>query len=245
MRRYPIPTKYTLIIRLHSESGEQRELVYTGDTLPQANLKLLDSIDEAAFQISGYDADFIEFTTPNFLGCYSTASGSALRITDFEGAKRAILQCLSIFWDLRVRPGIRRISDLDPGMEDWDEDNLEKATRSLGRKFAECERLLVEFSDQWVREQKKKLRREWVSDRAQAREEKRFAKARDKAIRKGQIPADSRLHPDADPLDPHGDGTLREGDAVFDAVMKGQVVSGTRNSDGWTLDTHDPDDKVE
>lgn len=35
-----------------------------------------------------------------------------------------------------------------------------------------------------------------------------------------------------DPLDPHGDGTLRPGDPVFDAVMRGNAVIGNRSDDG-------------
>lgn len=39
-----------------------------------------------------------------------------------------------------------------------------------------------------------------------------------------------------DPLDPHGDGTLRPGDPIFDATMRGEVVYGTRGPGGWTME---------
>lgn len=37
---------------------------------------------------------------------------------------------------------------------------------------------------------------------------------------------------ETDPLDPHGDGTLRPGDDLFDAMMRGEAVMGTRRPDG-------------
>ncbi len=36
-----------------------------------------------------------------------------------------------------------------------------------------------------------------------------------------------------DPLDPHGDGTLRAGDPIFDAMMRGNAVHGTFGDEGW------------
>lgn len=36
-----------------------------------------------------------------------------------------------------------------------------------------------------------------------------------------------------DPLDPHGDGTLRKGDPIFDAMMKGNAVLGNFGPEGW------------
>lgn len=48
-----------------------------------------------------------------------------------------------------------------------------------------------------------------------------------------------------DPLDPHGDGTLRPGDPVFDALMRGEAVVGNYDEEkGWEIETHrvkDPD----
>lgn len=40
---------------------------------------------------------------------------------------------------------------------------------------------------------------------------------------------------DYDPLDPHGDGTLRPGDPVFEAAMRGETMIGNRGPDGWTF----------
>lgn len=41
---------------------------------------------------------------------------------------------------------------------------------------------------------------------------------------------------DYDPLDPHGDGTLRPGDPIFDAMMRGKAMVGRRNDDGtWDM----------
>lgn len=42
-----------------------------------------------------------------------------------------------------------------------------------------------------------------------------------------------------DPLDPHGDGTIREGDALYDILMGGGgAVRGTRNEDGtWEVES--------
>ena len=37
-------------------------------------------------------------------------------------------------------------------------------------------------------------------------------------------------------LDPHTDGTLREGDVLFDALMEGKTVMGTRTPKGWDLE---------
>lgn len=37
---------------------------------------------------------------------------------------------------------------------------------------------------------------------------------------------------DYDPLNPHGDGTLRPGDPIFEAAMRGNSVVGTLNEDG-------------
>jgi hypothetical protein len=42
-----------------------------------------------------------------------------------------------------------------------------------------------------------------------------------------------------DPLDPHGDGTLRLGDPVFDAAMRGHAMYGTFGPDGWKLEEKD------
>ncbi|WIF20578.1 hypothetical protein SEA_JFLIX2_88 [Rhodococcus phage Jflix2] len=43
-----------------------------------------------------------------------------------------------------------------------------------------------------------------------------------------------------DPLDPHGDGTLRPGDPIFDAAMRGNGVHGVRRDDGsWELEEHE------
>jgi hypothetical protein len=39
-----------------------------------------------------------------------------------------------------------------------------------------------------------------------------------------------------DPLNPHGDGTLREGDTIFDAMMRGNVMIGNFGSDGWVFE---------
>ena len=45
-----------------------------------------------------------------------------------------------------------------------------------------------------------------------------------------------------DPLDPHGDGTLRQGDPVFDAVMKGKSVMGHYDPNGtWTFTEREMD----
>jgi hypothetical protein len=41
-----------------------------------------------------------------------------------------------------------------------------------------------------------------------------------------------------DPLDPHGDGTLREGDPVFDAMMRGNAVHGNFGPGGWKFDEY-------
>ena len=38
-----------------------------------------------------------------------------------------------------------------------------------------------------------------------------------------------------DPLNPHGDDTLRPGDFIYDAAMRGNDVYGERNDDGWNL----------
>lgn len=43
--------------------------------------------------------------------------------------------------------------------------------------------------------------------------------------------------PEPHPLDPHGDGTLRPGDPIFDAAMRGYGVVGVVNPDGtWELE---------
>lgn len=44
-----------------------------------------------------------------------------------------------------------------------------------------------------------------------------------------------------DPLDPHGDGTIRQGDPMYDLMMNstGGVVVGNKNNDGtWDIKTH-------
>lgn len=44
-----------------------------------------------------------------------------------------------------------------------------------------------------------------------------------------------------DPLDPRGDGTLRPGGPIFDAMMRGEAVYGNRQDDGsWRME-HTPD----
>lgn len=38
------------------------------------------------------------------------------------------------------------------------------------------------------------------------------------------------------PLDPHGDGTLRPGDPIFEAAMRGESTFGVRRPDGkWDV----------
>lgn len=45
-----------------------------------------------------------------------------------------------------------------------------------------------------------------------------------------------------DPLDPHGDGTIRPGDPMFDLMMKGTFVYGNRRPDGkWDVESLDED----
>ncbi len=39
-----------------------------------------------------------------------------------------------------------------------------------------------------------------------------------------------------DPLNPHGDGTLRAGDPLFDAIMRGNVLRGTFGAQGWKFE---------
>ncbi len=46
-----------------------------------------------------------------------------------------------------------------------------------------------------------------------------------------------------DPLDPHGDGTLRRGDPIFDAVMRGNAVYGNFGPQGWTFNEFGDDEK--
>lgn len=41
----------------------------------------------------------------------------------------------------------------------------------------------------------------------------------------------------SDPLDPHGDGTLRAGDPIFDAMMRGEAIMGNFGPNGWEYDT--------
>lgn len=58
-----------------------------------------------------------------------------------------------------------------------------------------------------------------------------------------RTPAHESTTSERDPLDPHGDGTIREGDAMYDLLMGagsyGAVV-GTRNDDGtWDLKSYD------
>ena len=51
-----------------------------------------------------------------------------------------------------------------------------------------------------------------------------------------------------DPLDPHGDGTIREGDPIFDILMNsgGRGVIGNRRSDGtWDVEIIGDDDEDE
>lgn len=46
----------------------------------------------------------------------------------------------------------------------------------------------------------------------------------------------------SDPLDPHGDGTLRPGDPVFDAMMRGEVAFGNFDDEtGWNFTYGIPD----
>lgn len=40
----------------------------------------------------------------------------------------------------------------------------------------------------------------------------------------------------SDPLNPHGDGTLRPGDPVYDATMRGNAVSGEFGPEGWKFE---------
>lgn len=44
-----------------------------------------------------------------------------------------------------------------------------------------------------------------------------------------------------DPLDPHGDGTLRPGDPIYDAAMSGKTVFGNFGPEGWVLEEKDED----
>lgn len=40
----------------------------------------------------------------------------------------------------------------------------------------------------------------------------------------------------SDPLDPHGDGTLRPGDQVYDAMMRGNTIMGRFGPNGWEFE---------
>lgn len=80
--------------------------------------------------------------------------------------------------------------------------------------------------------------RSWRLDRDRDRHERWHALPRPDR-RSAPLEAETgvvRMPVDYDPLDPRGDGTLRPGDPVYDAAIRGESVMGTPAADGtWEL----------
>lgn len=249
--RLRVPDEYLVFIKTTKQDGFNRFWDAQGSTpleVIEATLALMDNQD-ALNDLTNDEVDWIDVSTPTFMGNRRSATGNRGSWRDLDEddedyywARRRLARTAESMLDHFERAG--RYADL------WDfepfrsftlggraeDDEPAQIAEAVRVKAAQFQAIVYSAPKAWARFQKRQLRKEAVENRRQAREDRKWERRHKKAVRRGQVATEPGLQSDVDMLDPHGDGTLREGDLLFDALMENKVIVGNRTPEGWILE---------
>lgn len=250
-KKIQIPTEYTMAIRVRLKSDEEIAIRVSGDSPSSVITSFIDlsDSDEVIATLIRSDVEMVEFESPTFRGYGMTYCGNARIIYDSDNAE---------YWAQYhiLAEAERALSQLDLigitnelwGRVKIGEDYRDFWASNFGGDLSEPERRLRSRIEtlqtaidakprKWRKIQKRFVTKARRETKQMEREDRKWERQHARAKRKGLVTTDPGLDPNVDMLDPHGDGTLREGDPLFDALMSNQVVYGNRTPKGWDVKT--------
>lgn len=258
MAKITLPTVYDFTVRLENDDEILHEESFKSDTLGKAAILYLENVEMLAQRIAEEKPVWLTILKPDAIGDRGTMAGSRQMDSSnfdeyYESQLIGLTHEFTLWWTFDFRLKFKRIGIEVPEL------SIDVFRAPLADRLSECieaakmiDKIIDDNYSVWSQAMIKKMRAEIAFDKKLERDQRKFGKEQRKAARKaereqkramkrGEVIAqpDPRLAADADPLDPHGDGTLRPGDFLFDAMMSGQAVSGTRTPDGWDMKTHE------
>lgn len=255
-KKIQIPTEYIIAIRVRLKSEEEIVIQVSGDSPYSAITSFLDlaDSDEVVSTLIRDDVTMVEFECPTFRGHGMTYFGSARIIYDTANAEywarhhilteagRTLMQLdtVGVTNELWSRVSIEKeyrdfwVSNLG--------DDLSETEKKIRARVEELQAVIDSKPRKWRKIQKRFVTKARRETKQMDREDRKWQRQHDRAKRKGLVTHEPDLDPNVDMLDPHGDGTLREGDPLFDALMSNQVVYGNRTPTGWELETSNLDE---
>lgn len=247
-KKFKIPSNYLVMIRTTRKDGFNRIWDAKGETPQDVIDSLLDLShnDEFLEDLAAPEVVWVDTQMPSFNGystdnfgvirnLYSTETNENDQDREYNARYFIASQACSLLANLER---VGRYAELweyerTPFIPDDDPSITVDQIRSKASQF----QLVINGSPTiWKRFQKREIRNATAASRRREREDRKWDRAHAKAVKKGNVTSNPALHPEVDMLDPHTDGTLREGDVLFDALMEGKTVMGTRTPKGWDLE---------
>lgn len=229
--RYPEPKFFDFITRVTQGDKLIFKCQVRGSTPGSAFRSYLESIPnvlEHTKKLESFERVFVTVEFPDHFGTDFVWSGGST-VSSIDSLENYLLIQAELYHNHDIRFLLRGwLINLDRvDFEDYGEPLSDRVkTRLL--LADRIDSILEEHSVEWAVARRKSIRDRKKIDREDRRELRwerlqNFFKPRqdDRKI----------LTVESDPLNPHGDGTLRPGDAVFDSTMRGESVIASRTSD--------------
>ena len=236
--RYPEPQFFDFT----TEITQDHRLVFRhqvrGSTPGAALHAFLDSIPGVLERVSKLESLSRVSATVEFPDHFGTdlALSSGGPASSVDSLENYLLMQAELYYSYEIRSllGGWRTKLERVSLDDYD-DPLEARLQVRYGLVADVEWAIDEFRHEWESARRKSIHARRKIDR-EDRNERRLERFRELlgARRKetGEV-----FTTENDPLDPHGDETLRPGDALFDAMMNGESVVANRDSAGnWRRD---------
>lgn len=247
-KKFKIPSNYLVMIRTTRKDGFNRIWDAEGES-PQDVIDSfleLSNNENALADLADQEITWVDTQMPSFSG-YSTDNFGRARNWDStetdedEQYREYSARYFVVSQACNLLANLERAGRY-AGLWEYErtpfipEDDLSITVNQIREKASQFQLVINGSPKLWAKFQKKKVRNAAAANRRQEREDQRWERARLKAVKKGHVTSNAALQPDTDMLNPHGDGTLREGDVLFDALMEGKTVRGNRTSAGWELE---------
>lgn len=247
-KKFEVPNDYLVMIRTTRKDRFNRIWDASGSTPAEVIDSFLDLTEDEDLiaELVSSEISWVETRMPEFRGYSNDNFGSARNwdsdepedeVQDREYRARYFLVGLAC----TLLSNLER-SGRYAGLWDYEhtalvpEEDLDITVNHVHEKASQFQ-LVIDGSPQlWKKFQKTAVRNSAAAKRRQERDGRRWEREHSKAVKKGLVTNDPALKPEVDMLNPHGDGTLQEGDVLFDALMSGETVSGNRTPTGWKLD---------